>query len=120
MRPGRSKYEEVSEISRAIKNMAVEFNCPVIALQQLNRKLEERKDRRPIMSDLRDSGEIEQDADVIMFVYRDELYDENSKDKGLTEILIRKHRSGKTGNLKLNFHDNQSRFSSYTPEEEAF
>ena len=108
-----NRSAELSEISRSVKSLAKELNVPIIALSQLNRSLEQRPNKRPVASDLRESGAIEQDADIIMFIYRDEIYNPDSPDKGMAELIISKHRNGSTGTIRMTFLGEFTRFENF-------
>jgi replicative DNA helicase len=111
-----NRATEISEISRSLKALAKELSVPVIALSQLNRSVEQRTDKKPVMSDLRESGAIEQDADVIMMIYREEVYDKNTTRKGIADIIIAKQRNGEIGELQLTFLGKYTKFENFVPE----
>ena len=110
-RRSENRVQEISEISRGLKGLARELNVPVIALSQLSRAVESRADHRPMLSDLRESGSIEQDADIVMFIYREDKYEEESEKKGIAEIIVAKHRNGPVGSINLRFFDRTARFA---------
>lgn len=112
--PGDNQNQRVQEISGNIKHAARVLNCPIVALSQLSRDCEKRQDKRPMLSDLRDSGSLEQDADIVMFVYRDEVYDKNSNLSGIAEVLVRKNRNGRTGDCSLTSRLEFARFENFT------
>ena len=124
---GSSRYagnrqQEVSEISRSLKTMAMELSVPVIALAQLSRSVELRENKRPIMSDLRESGSIEQDADIVAFLYRDDYYNKSAQEQtniSVTELIVGKHRNGNTGTIELFFERNVSNFRNYLKKAEG-
>jgi replicative DNA helicase len=110
-RRSENRVQEISYISRALKALARELNVPVLALSQLSRAVEARQDKKPQLSDLRESGSIEQDADIVMFIYRDEMYDENSERANIADIIVAKHRNGPTDTISLRFEPSLTKFA---------
>ena len=114
-RKPENRQTEIAEISRSLKGLAQELNLPVIAVSQLNRQLETRNDKRPQLSDLRESGAIEQDADVVILIHRDERYNDESEERGIAQLIIAKHRSGPTGTVKVSFQEDYTKFANLAP-----
>ena len=110
-----NRQAEIAEISRSLKGLARELNVPVIALSQLSRSVESRQIKRPMLSDLRESGSLEQDADIVMFLYREDYYDPETAEKNITEVIIAKHRNGPVDTVKLYFQKEFTRFNNFTP-----
>jgi replicative DNA helicase len=106
-----NRVQEISDISRGLKGLARELNVPVLALSQLSRAVESRADHRPMLSDLRESGSIEQDADIVMFIYREDVYDKETDKKGIAEVIVAKHRNGPTDTIHLRFFERTARFA---------
>jgi replicative DNA helicase len=112
-----SRQLEISDISRSLKALAKDLDIPVVAISQLNRKVEDRPNKRPILADLRESGAIEQDADLIAFIYREELYNRTEENKGKAELNVAKHRNGPTGMVPLTFREQYTKFENYYKDE---
>ena len=113
-----NRVQEVSQISRSLKVLARDLDVPILAMSQLSRAVEQRHDKRPILSDLRESGSIEQDADLVMFIYRDEYYDKESEREGIADLIIAKHRNGGLGTVELTFQRDFPRFMSYAGDDQ--
>jgi replicative DNA helicase len=117
--PTDNRVQEISQISRSLKMLARDLDVPVLALSQLSRAVEQRQDKRPVLSDLRESGAIEQDADLVMFIYRDEIYDPETPDVGIAELIIAKQRNGPIGTVKLQFAKEHGRFHNLSPRKDT-